>query len=85
MFLLSEFPHVFQQRTLFSPNLFSVGSHSAVMQTSKADGSVGVGNFVEKWAARLFPGQYFGHRLKILVFMHLDTTVSQELCLGLNT
>lgn len=78
MFLLSGFPHVLQQRTLFFSSLFSVRSHFAVMDTSKAEGLNGIRNEIEKWAERLFAGECFGHRLKIVVFMYLGTTVNQN-------
>ena len=76
MFLLSGLPHVFQQRTLFSPNLLHVGNPSTGTSTGRAE--LISGRTRGKRAERLFAGEHFGRRLKI-VFIHLGTSEYQGL------
>lgn len=49
------------------------------MDTIKAEGLIRIKDWVENWAERFFGWRGFGHRLKIVVFMYLGTTVNQEL------
>lgn len=84
MFLLFGLPHGFPQRALLPPDLLHGGSHLTVMHTTQAESLIGVKELGGECAERLFAGEHFGHRLKIVGFMPLGTAVCQGLCLGLD-